>query len=135
MTRTGDFRPWWSSRLAAKSRRSRPSFNVRAIGSEGWRLVSPEGATRCTIRDKGWLIKAVAGLVPISGGHVRLEGAELTGAPAHEMTRRGLAYVPQTENVFATLSIADNLALAAQQWPAPQRGPRIARALELFRVG
>ncbi len=89
-------------------------------------ILGPNGAGKST------LIKAVAGLVPISGGHVRLEGAELTGAPAHEMTRRGLAYVPQTENVFATLSIADNLALAAQQWPAPQRGPRIARALELF---
>jgi branched-chain amino acid transport system ATP-binding protein len=48
------------------------------------------------------------------------------------MVRSGLAFVPQTENVFATLSVADNLKIAAQPLAAVQRAVRIAEVCGLF---
>ena len=70
-------------------------------------IIGPNGAGKST------LVKAVAGLVPISGGRVMLGEQDITRLPAHEMVHRGLAFVPQTENVFANLTIAENLELAA----------------------
>ena len=52
--------------------------------------------------------------------------------PTHEKIRHGLAFVPQTENIFATLSIADNLLLAADILPKEQRGARIAALYSMF---
>jgi len=70
-------------------------------------VLGPNGAGKST------LVKAVAGLVPISGGRVWLGGQDITAVPAHRMVFQGLAFVPQTENVFANLTIAENLELAA----------------------
>jgi branched-chain amino acid transport system ATP-binding protein len=89
-------------------------------------LLGPNGAGKST------LIKAIAGLVPVSAGRVRLGEAEITRLPAHRMVRQGLAFVPQTENVFAGLSVADNLELAAAVLPRAQRAARRAAMLALF---
>jgi branched-chain amino acid transport system ATP-binding protein len=70
-------------------------------------IIGPNGAGKST------LVKAAAGLVPIVGGQVHMHGDDITGVPAHRMVHRGLAFVPQTENVFANLTIAENLELAA----------------------
>ena len=78
-------------------------------------ILGPNGAGKST------LVKAVAGLVPISAGRVLLHGDDITRVPAHEMVRRGLAFVPQTENIFANLSIAENLELAASVLKADRR--------------
>jgi branched-chain amino acid transport system ATP-binding protein len=89
-------------------------------------LLGPNGAGKST------LVKAAAGLVAISGGGVRLDGDDITRVPAHQRIRRGLAFVPQTENVFAALSIADNLAIAAAILPRPARAARLAAMRALF---
>jgi branched-chain amino acid transport system ATP-binding protein len=52
--------------------------------------------------------------------------------PAHEKVRHGLAFVPQTENIFATLSIHDNLLLSADILPKEKRGERIAALYAMF---
>jgi len=70
-------------------------------------ILGPNGA------GKSSLVKAVAGLVPISKGRVLLQGRDITQTPAHRMVFEGLAFVPQTENVFINLSVAENLELAA----------------------
>jgi branched-chain amino acid transport system ATP-binding protein len=70
-------------------------------------ILGPNGAGKST------LVKAVAGLVPIFAGSVRLEGREIAGTQAHLLARAGLGFVPQTENVFAPLTVAENLELAA----------------------
>ena len=69
-------------------------------------ILGPNGAGKST------LVKAVAGLVPVTGGRSLLFGQDITRVPAHRMVFEGLAFVPQTENVFANLSIAENLELA-----------------------
>ena len=78
-------------------------------------ILGPNGAGKST------LVKAAVGLVPISAGRVLLDGTDITRVPAHEMVRRGLAFVPQTENVFVNLTIAENLELAAALLRADRR--------------
>jgi branched-chain amino acid transport system ATP-binding protein len=70
-------------------------------------VIGPNGA------GKSSLVRAVAGLVPISKGRNLLFGRDITKVPAHRMVFEGLAFVPQTENVFVNLTVAENLELAA----------------------
>jgi branched-chain amino acid transport system ATP-binding protein len=58
-------------------------------------------------------VKAIAGLVPITSGRNLLFGKDITRTPAHRMVFEGLAFVPQTDNVFVNLTVAENLELAA----------------------
>ncbi|WP_412066185.1 ABC transporter ATP-binding protein [Rhizobium sp. SYY.PMSO] len=69
-------------------------------------VLGPNGA------GKSSFIKAIAGLVPVESGMVQLAGQDITGAPVHNMVRLGLAFVPQTENVFPLMSVEDNLKVA-----------------------
>ena len=78
-------------------------------------ILGPNGAGKST------LVKAVAGLVPVSAGRVLLHGQDITRVPAHRLVFEGLAFVPQTENIFANLSIAENLELAAALLRADRR--------------
>ena len=57
-------------------------------------------------------LRAIMGLVPSRKGSVRLEGKELIGLPTHEVSRRGVSYVPEDRRVFRGLSVWDNLRLA-----------------------
>jgi len=74
-------------------------------------IIGPNGAGKST------LIKAIAGLVPVSAGRVSLDGCDITGLRPDLMGRNGLAYVPQTDNVFRQLTIAENLALVLRRTP------------------
>jgi ABC-type branched-subunit amino acid transport system ATPase component len=69
-------------------------------------IIGPNGAGKST------LIKAVAGLVPVSGGTVRLGGADITRIRPDQMAGHGVAYVPQSDNIFKSLTVAQNLDLA-----------------------
>jgi len=68
---------------------------------------------------------AIAGALRPAGGRIRLLGAEVTGKPAHAVARRGLLLVPQDRPLFGTLTVAENLALAARRDGAG-RGSRAA---------
>jgi len=89
-------------------------------------ILGPNGAGKST------LIKAVAGLVPKFAGLVKLGDADITREPAHLLARQGLGFVPQTENVFTLMSITDNLRLAADILPKPERAAKIEEMLRLF---
>jgi len=89
-------------------------------------ILGPNGAGKST------LIKAIAGVVPKFSGRVLLDGEEITHRKAHEMVRSGLAFVPQTENVFASMSVEENLQIAAAILPKHARRPRMAAVLDLF---
>jgi branched-chain amino acid transport system ATP-binding protein len=81
--------------------------SLSAAAGEIVAILGPNGAGKST------LIKAVAGLVPIASGSVSLAGQNIARAPAHQIARRGLAFAPQTENVFASMTVDDNLRLAS----------------------
>jgi branched-chain amino acid transport system ATP-binding protein len=89
-------------------------------------VLGPNGAGKST------LIKAVSGLVPKLAGSVSLDGGDITDAAAHLLTRRGLGFVPQSENVFTLMSTADNLRLAADVLPKPARAAQIEEMYALF---
>jgi branched-chain amino acid transport system ATP-binding protein len=57
-------------------------------------------------------IKAVLGLIQRDGGTVELDGEPIHGLPTHRMVQRGIGYVPEDREVFAGLSVAENLRLA-----------------------
>ena len=89
-------------------------------------VLGPNGAGKSTF------VKAIAGVVPVFAGSVMLGGQDITTVPAHEKIARGLAFVPQTENIFATLTIFENLELAADILPRAQRRERIAAVEAMF---
>ncbi|MDL9980141.1 ABC transporter ATP-binding protein [Microbacterium sp. ASV49] len=66
-------------------------------------------------------LRAIMGLIPRTG-EIRLDGERIDALPPHRVARRGVGYVPEDREVFATLTVAENLALA-------ERGPRTNREL------
>lgn len=99
--------------------------NLRVEPGEILAILGPNGAGKST------LVKAVAGLVPVSAGSVHLGDREITRVPAHQLGALGLGFVPQTENVFTNLSIAENLELAASLQRVPVKA-RLPALYELF---
>ncbi len=65
-------------------------------------------------------------------GSVRFDGEDVTGVRADRLTRRGMNLVPQVDNVFPTLTIAENLHVGALVLPRAERQAEIVRVLELF---
>ncbi len=74
-------------------------------------IIGPNGAGKST------LIKALFGLVRISSGKVLLDGDDVTNERTDRMVSKGLGYVPQTNNVFPSLSIEENLQMGVYQSP------------------
>src|SRR5207248_11461701 len=67
------------------------------------------------------LIRALLGHVRSRSGRVEIAGSDISRAPPHEIARRGVAYVPEGRAVFPTLTVRENLVMAA-------RAPRAGRA-------
>ncbi|WP_375257878.1 ABC transporter ATP-binding protein [Citreimonas sp.] len=88
-------------------------------------IIGPNGAGKST------LIKAIAGLVPVSAGTIRLDGAEITNIRPDRMSAAGVAYVPQNDNIFRTLTIRENLGLALRKAGA-RREALFERLMEQF---
>ncbi|MFI6854897.1 ATP-binding cassette domain-containing protein [Streptomyces sp. NPDC050416] len=76
-------------------------------------------------------LRALAGAVPLSGGAVVWDGADVTRVPAHERARRGLCLVPERQAVFGSLTVRENLGLAApDHGPALDAYPQLRSLLE-----
>jgi ABC-type branched-subunit amino acid transport system ATPase component len=70
-------------------------------------LIGPNGAGKST------LMKAIFGLVRVRAGHIRFRDEDITNQRPDRIVRRGLAYVPQERNVFASLTVQENLEMGA----------------------
>lgn len=78
-------------------------------------IIGPNGAGKST------MLKAVFGLIPVRSGSVRLrrdtddgsEVVEISTLKAHQLVKLGVGFVPQTENVFSTLSVKENMEMGA----------------------
>lgn len=70
-------------------------------------IIGPNGAGKST------MLKAIFGLIPIRSGSVRLRGEDITSLRAHELVSKGVGFVPQTENVFSTLTVRENMEMGA----------------------
>ena len=73
----------------------------------------PESSCTCLMGRNGvgktTLLKVIMGLLPARDGHVRLMGEPLLGRPAEIRARLGMAYVPQGRDIFANLTVEENL--------------------------
>ncbi|MBM3722979.1 MAG: ABC transporter ATP-binding protein [Actinobacteria bacterium] len=88
-------------------------------------IIGPNGAGKST------LLKAIFGLLKVSSGQVMLGGENITNMRADELVHLGVGYVPQTENVFPSLTIEENLQMGAYQQPK-EFAARFQRVGELF---
>jgi neutral amino acid transport system ATP-binding protein len=87
-------------------------------------VIGPNGAGKST------LVKAIFGLLNPRQGRVLFRGHEITGLKPHTITRRGLSYVPQLDNVFPSLTVRENLEMGALD--QDRADERIAQLFELF---
>lgn len=92
-----------------------------AHAGEAVAVVGPPGSGTST------LLRAIAGLVPVRSGVVRLDGADVTMLPAYRRAALGLAFAPQCASVAEALSVRDNLLVGA--WLRRDR-KRITQDLE-----
>jgi branched-chain amino acid transport system ATP-binding protein len=77
--------------------------NLTVAPGEFVGIIGPNGAGKST------LLKAALGMVSVRSGSLLLNGEDITGQPAHKLVQRGVGFVPQTRNVFQTLSVRENL--------------------------
>lgn len=90
-------------------------------------IIGPNGAGKST------LVKALFGLVEVRSGTVALRGEDITNLAAHELVARGVGYVPQTNNVFPSLTIEENLEMGS--FLEPKRfAERFERVADLFPI-
>lgn len=79
----------------------------------GLDLTLRQGEVLCLLGRNGagktTTLKAIMGLVPARQGSIKLSGIDLTGLPAHEVPKAGIAYVPQGRRLFAEMTVAENL--------------------------
>jgi len=66
-------------------------------------IIGPNGAGKSTF------LKAVLGLCNVTAGSIRLRGEDITHKKAHQLVSMGVGYVPQTKNVFPSLTVIENL--------------------------
>ena len=102
--------------------------SLRAGRDEIVSQIGPNGAGKST------LLKTIYGLVPARAGSIRLLGREITQVRADRLTRAGVNFVPQVDNVFPSLSVAENLKVSVLPMPRGDRGEAIAEVEALFPI-
>ncbi|MGH8800517.1 MAG: ABC transporter ATP-binding protein [Casimicrobiaceae bacterium] len=90
-------------------------------------VIGPNGAGKST------LFKSIAGLLEPGRGSICLNGGAIGGRTPGEISRLGIAYVPQEQNIFPTLSVRENLEMGGYIDPAGSRR-KIGSVLERFPV-
>lgn len=70
-------------------------------------IVGPNGAGKSTA------MKAVFGMLNLRGGHVRLNGEDITALSPQARVAKGMAFVPQTQNIFTSMTVEENLEMGA----------------------
>lgn len=88
-------------------------------------IIGPNGAGKST------LLKALFGLVTIREGTLTLDGNNITNLRADALVQRGVGFVPQTNNVFPSLTIEENLQMGVYQSPRRYR-ERLDSVISLF---
>jgi len=91
-------------------------------------LLGPNGSGKST------LMKAIMGINTIFGGSIQLEGRELVGLRTEDISKMGIAYVPQRENIFTEMTVLENLQLGLRVLQREQRQGALDELLELFPI-
>lgn len=89
-------------------------------------VIGPNGAGKST------LLKALAGLIPAISGSVTIGGEDVTSLPTFRLARRGIGYVPQIDDVFDTLTVAENLIMGGYTLPRGLLAQRVEEVATAF---
>jgi branched-chain amino acid transport system ATP-binding protein len=91
-------------------------------------LIGANGAGKTT------LLRAISGVQPITAGSIRFDGRPIERSPSHVRVALGITQVPEGRQLFAPLSVEDNLALGAWSGRAADLAPELGRVHALFPV-
>ena len=89
-------------------------------------FLGPNGAGKST------LLKAVTGRLPVMAGTVTFKDRNVTNWRGHRLARMGLGFVPQTKDVFDTLTVTENLEMGGYLLTKPQLAARIDKVMSTF---
>lgn len=80
---------------------------------------------------KSTTLKTIMGLIPTTAGEIKLNGQKMPGSP-YDVAKVGVAYVPETRDIFPSLTVRENLELAASRFSYPGCAWTIERVIDLF---
>jgi branched-chain amino acid transport system ATP-binding protein len=100
--------------------------SVQAGGGQVVSVVGPNGSGKST------LLKALTGVLRSTHGHVWLGGSDVTGRSPEDMARAGVGYVPQVDDVFAPLTVRENLEMGGYLLGRAEVTGRIEQVLTVF---
>lgn len=80
---------------------------------------------------KSTTLKTIMGLLPLKSGEIVFEGAPIAAQP-FDVAKSGIAYVPETRDIFPSLSVRENLELAAKRFSGTDTNWTMERVLDLF---
>jgi branched-chain amino acid transport system ATP-binding protein len=89
-------------------------------------IIGPNGAGKST------LLKSIFALTKIASGTIAFDGGDITGLPTSQLVPRGIAAVPQSRNVFPSLTVSENLDVGTHAAPPRNRVETEERVLTLF---
>ncbi|AEQ50168.1 ABC transporter ATP-binding protein [Pelagibacterium halotolerans] len=102
-------------------------ISVQAKAGEIVAILGPNGCGKST------LLKCIAGYLSPRSGRITIEGRDVSAIPINrKVIEYGVGYVPQTDNVFATLSVAENILLGARWLEKSHRDRRYDELMEMY---
>ena len=102
--------------------------NVEVPDKEITVVVGPNGAGKTT------LLNSIMGIADVFAGRILFEGRDIVGTATHKLARMGISYVPQMGNVFAELTVRENLRMAGYTLPEEELADRVEEVTSMFPV-
>jgi ABC-type branched-subunit amino acid transport system ATPase component len=102
------------------------AVSVRAEPREVVSIVGPNGSGKST------LLKSLVGVLRVSAGTVMVGDRDVTNLPPEEVARAGVGYVPQVDDVFAPLTVRENLEMGGYLLPRKEVSAHIEQVLSVF---
>lgn len=104
------------------------NINLDFAANQFTAILGPNGSGKST------LAKSVMNLTTIHSGSIHFKDEELIGVRTENISRKGLAYIPQRENIFTEMSVRENLLLAVRHLSGQEANTRLDEVYDLFDI-